>query len=55
MLGLIVLGAGELCPGLVWVSSGTSGIVGFCLSFVRPGLGRSGLVLAGSELVENVK
>ena len=50
-----MLGAGELCPGLVWVSLGTSGIVGFCLALVRPGLGRSGLVLAGSELVENVK
>ena len=52
---LIGLGAGQLCPGWVWVSSGTSGIVGFCLGLVRPGLGRSGSVFAGSELVENVK
>ena len=43
-----MLGAGELCPGLVRVSLGTSGIVGFCLGQARYGKVRFGFRKVGA-------
>ena len=43
-----MLGAGELCPGLVWVSLGTSGIVGFCLGHTWSGKVRFGFRKVGA-------